>query len=118
MSGEPLIAIDGVPAGSVAANPWRGEVSLVIDGIERRLRPTFAALVAAEGELGSLVGLVERAGAGQLRLTEMAALLWHCLIEREETTREALGEALIHCGIAEASKRLRSILAQILQGAG
>ena len=101
-----------------AANAWRGEASLLIDGIERRLRPSFAALVAAEQELGSLVALVERAGAGELRLHEMAALFWHCLVEREELTREKLGEALIHCGIAEASKRLRTILTQILQGAG
>ena len=101
-----------------AANAWRGEASLLIDGIERRLRPSFAALVAAEQELGSLVALVERAGAGELRLHEMAALFWHCLVEREELAREKVGEALMHCGIAEASKRLRTILTQILQGAG
>jgi hypothetical protein len=100
------------------ANSWRGEASLVIDGIQRRLRPSFAALVAAEDELGSLVALVERAGAGELRLREMAALFWHCLVEREEMTREKMGEALTHIGIAEASKRLRTILTQILQGAG
>ena len=100
------------------ANAWRGEASLVINGIERRLRPSFAALVAAEHELGSLVALVERAGAGELRLHEMAALFWHCLVEREELAREKVGEALMHCGIAEASKRLRTILTQILQGAG
>lgn len=113
------MSADAVSAqGDQSANPWRGEVSLVIDGIERRLRPTFAALVAAEQELGSLVALVERAGAGGLRLEEMAALFWHCLVEREELAREKVGEALIHCGIAEGAKRLRAILAQILQGAG
>ena len=104
--------------GGQAANPWRGEVSLVIDGVERRLRPTFAAMVAAEQELGSLVALVERAGAGGLRLEEMAALFWHCLVEREELARDRVGEALIQCGLAEGAKRLRAILAQILQGAG
>ena len=56
--------------------------------------------------------------AGELRLHEMAALFWHCLVEREELAREKVGEALMHCGIAEASKRLRTILTQILQGAG
>jgi hypothetical protein len=36
------------------ANPVRGEASLVVAGQPRVLRPTFAALVAAEQELGSL----------------------------------------------------------------
>jgi hypothetical protein len=48
----------------------------------------------------------------------MAALFWHCVVEREGVTREKVGEALMHYGIAEASKRLRTILTQILQGAG
>lgn len=63
-------------------NPLRGEASLLIDGAKRLLRPTFTALVAAEEELGPLFALVERVGAGQLRLAEMAALFWHCLAER------------------------------------
>lgn len=108
----------GLAADGQMANSWRGEVSLVIDGVERRLRPSFAALVAAEKELGSLVALVERAGKGELRLEEMAALFWHCLVQREGLAREKVGEALVRCGIAEAAKRLRIILTQILQGAG
>ena len=34
------------------ANPWRGEASLVVAGAAQVLRPSFAALVAAEEELG------------------------------------------------------------------
>ena len=45
------------------ANAERGEAVLVIEGIPRLLRPTFSALVAAEGELGPLFALVERASA-------------------------------------------------------
>ena len=123
MSGEGTRGAGAGTPASIPANPaansWRGEVSLVIDGIERKLRPTFTALVAAEKELGSLVALVERAaGASGLKIEEMAALFWHCLVEREELAREKVGEALMHCGIAEAGKRLRTILTQILQGAG
>ncbi len=43
------------------------------------LRPSFAALVAAEQELGPLFALVERAAEGRLALGEMVALFWHCL---------------------------------------
>lgn len=99
------------------ANPWRGEASLVVAGMPHVLRPSFAALVAAEEELGPLFALVERAGAGQLRLSEMTALFWHCLAERGELTREQLGEAVAELGLAEASKPLRVLLGQILQGA-
>ncbi len=98
------------------ANPWRGEASLTIAGGSRLLRPSFAALVAAEEELGPLFALVERAGAGQLRLSELAALFWHCLSPRDDLTREAVGEAVVALGLAAASAPLRVLLGQILQG--
>jgi hypothetical protein len=97
-------------------NPHRGEAALIVAGTPRLLRPSFAALVAAEEELGPLFALVERAGAGQLRLAEMVALFWHCLAERDDLTREAVGEAVATQGLAQASKPLRVLLAAILQG--
>ncbi len=100
----------------MSPNPYRGEASLLVAGSPRLLRPSFAALVAAEEELGPLFALVERAGAGQLRLAEMAALFWHCLAERESLSREAVGDAVLVLGLAEASKPLRVVLGQILQG--
>lgn len=102
---------------TAAANPLRGEGELIIAGTPRVLRPSFSALVAAEEELGPLFALVERAGAGQLKLGEMVALFWHCLTNRDGLTREQVGEAVIELGLAGASKPLRSLLAQILQGA-
>ena len=98
------------------ANPWRGEASLTIAGKPHVLRPSFAALVAAEEELGPLFALVERAGAGQLRLSELAALFWHCLSPRGELTRDAVGDAVLAMGLAAASAPLRVLLGQILQG--
>ena len=100
------------------ANPHRGEAVLVVGGAERRLRPTYAALVAAEEELGPLFALVERAGSGQLRLAEMATLFWHCLDEREGLSRETVGQAVAEIGLAAAARPLRSLLAAILQGSG
>jgi len=100
----------------MTANPYRGEAALVVAGTPRLLRPTFAALVAAEDELGPLFALVERAGAGQLRLAEMAALFWHCLADRSAVDRDAVGSAALALGLAEASKPLRMLLGQILQG--
>ncbi len=97
-------------------NPYRGEAGLTVAGVPRLLRPSFTALVAAEEELGPLFALVERAGEGQLRLNEMTALFWHCLDSRDGLTREAVGEAVLALGLAQASKPLRVLLGQILQG--
>lgn len=102
----------------LTANPLRGEATFVIAGVPHVLRPSFSALVAAEEELGALFALVERAGAGELRLAEMAALFWHCLADRSAVTREAVGEAVMAQGLAACAKPLRTLLGQILQGAG
>lgn len=100
----------------MSANPYRGEAELTVAGSPRLLRPSFAALVMAEEELGPLFALVERAGAGQLRLTEITALFWHCLVDQGDLTREAVGDAVLQAGLAAASKPLRVLLGQILQG--
>ncbi len=104
-------------ANPVPHNPARGEAALRVAGEAVRLRPSFAALVAAEGELGSLFALVERAAAGGLSLAETVALFWHCVAERPDwLTREALGEAVTTGGLAAATAPLRVLLAQILAG--
>ena len=100
------------------ATAMRGETSLTVDGREMLLRPTYDALVRAEEELGSLFALVERTGDGQLRLAEMSALFWHCLADNRTVSREAVGHAVMNMGVAKAAKPLRTLLAQILQGAG
>lgn len=98
------------------ANPLRGEAMLPINGAVHVLRPSFAALVAAEEELGPLFALVERAAAGELRLAEMATLFWHCLEARDSVPREAVGEAVMAMGLAACATPLRTLLSQILKG--
>lgn len=99
------------------ANPARGEASFEVDGLALLLRPSFAALVAAEAELGPLFALVERAADGRLGLGEIAALFFHCAADRPaELTRERIGEAIADGGLAKATPALRMLLTQILQG--
>lgn len=107
---------DGLTDSAPVANRERGEASIVIDGRAVLLRPSFAALVAAEDELGPLFALVERAADGRLALGEMAALFWHCAVPRGALTREAVGESVLAMGLAAAARPLRSLLGQILQG--
>ena len=102
---------------SAAANALRGEAELRVGERVFVLRPSFAALVAAEAELGPLFALVERAADGRLGLGEMASLFWHCVKDRPEAlTREAVGDAVVEQGLATVTPALRVLLGQILQG--
>lgn len=95
----------------------RGEAEFRIGETALVLRPSFAALVAAEAELGPLFALVERAADGQLALGELASLFWHCVKDRpQEITRDAIGEAVVRQGLAAVTPALRMLLGQILQG--
>jgi hypothetical protein len=99
------------------ANAARGEAGLAVGGQTFLLRPSFAALVAAEAELGPLFALVERASAGQLTLAEMAGLFWHCLVDAPAgLTRDAFSEALVASGLASVTPALRQLLGQVLAG--
>lgn len=99
------------------ANPRRGEVALEVAGARWRLVPRFAALAAAEAELGSLFALIERASGGELRLVELVALFWHCLDPRPETlTRAAFAETLATTGLARLTPAYKALAIAILGG--
>lgn len=59
------------------ANPWEGEVAVVIDGERRVMKLTLAALAELEAALGadSLVALVERFEAGEFSTRDVLALI-------------------------------------------
>lgn len=59
------------------ANPWRGEVDLVIGGRRCAMRLTLGALAELEAELGesSLVDLVERFESRRFSSRDVLALL-------------------------------------------
>jgi hypothetical protein len=96
----------------MSANVVRGEA--IVAG--HMVRPSFNALVSAEEELGPLFALVERAASGQLKLSEMVALFWHCLSNQNEITREDFAEAVASGGLVAATPALKSLLGQILSG--
>jgi Phage tail tube protein, GTA-gp10 len=100
-----------------AAIAARGEAVFQAKDAAIMLRPTFAALVAAEEELGPLFALVERAAEGRLKLSEMATLFWHCRHDvAPDLTREAFCEVLAEAGMAAATPALKMLLGQILGG--
>ncbi|KIC49104.1 gene transfer agent family protein [Tateyamaria sp. ANG-S1] len=58
-------------------NPWRGEVTLVIDGEPQTMRLTLGALAGLEAALAepSLVALVERFEQGRFSSVDVLAVL-------------------------------------------
>lgn len=98
--------------GASRANAARGEAEIM----GHKLRPTFSALVAAEQELGPLFGLVERAAAGELKLSEMVGLFWHCLSDTNSISRPDFADEVVAGGLAGATPALKSLLGQILAG--
>jgi hypothetical protein len=59
------------------ANPWTGEVALVIDGERHRLKLTLGALAELEAglESGTLIQLVERFEGGGFSTRDVLALI-------------------------------------------
>jgi len=60
------------------ANPYRGEVELVLEGRARVMRLTLGALAELEADLesGSLMELVQRFESGEFSARDLLALLW------------------------------------------
>lgn len=89
----------------------------MINGTRLILRPSFAALIAAEEDLGSLFDLVERAASGRLKLGEIAILFWHCVRDRPAClTQEKLGAGIAALGLTGVTPALKILLKQILSG--
>jgi hypothetical protein len=59
------------------ANPWAGEVEVVLDGRPHRAKLTLGALAELEAglETGSLIELVERFEAGRFTTRDVLALV-------------------------------------------
>ena len=59
------------------ANPWRGEVELVLDGVPHTLRLTLGALAELEASLGSdtLIDLVRRFEEQRFSSRDVVALI-------------------------------------------
>ncbi|MGF1550902.1 MAG: GTA-gp10 family protein [Paracoccaceae bacterium] len=100
------------------ANPARGEASIVIDGVERRLCLTLGALAALEARLdaGGLVGLAERFEGGRVSAADLAALIAAGL----DGAGEPIGEAAVLAGEIEggAAGAMRAGLALLARSFG
>ncbi len=106
--------------GDIPCNPVRGEVTITLAGRRHVLRPSFAALAAAESEGKPILALVEEAAEGRTRLSDIAQLFHFCLAlegGEERPSPAELGEAILKTGLAEALTAYRRLLEVALGGA-
>ncbi|MGR3370879.1 MAG: gene transfer agent family protein [Sagittula sp.] len=97
------------------ANPWRGDVALVIDGERHVMRLTLGALAELEAglESGSLVELVQRFEDGRFSTRDVLALIVAGLRGGGWTGRAAdLMSAEIEGGPVGAAKAAAELLAR------
>ena len=97
------------------ANPYRGEVSITIDGRARTMRLTLGALAALEARLraGSLMELAERFEDGRVSTGDLVALLATGLAGAgEDLDEEALARAEIEGGAVGAMRKGMELLSR------
>lgn len=97
------------------ANPWTGEVALVIDGQRRVMKLTLGALAELEQtlETDTLVGLVERFEGSKYSSADVLALI--CAGLRgggADVTRDALFHSEIEGGPMAAARAAAELLAR------
>ncbi len=97
------------------ANPYAGEVALVVDGQRHVMKLTLGALAELEAELAedSLVALVERFETGRYRARDVIALLVAGLSAGGWSgDARALAHAEIEGGPVAAAQAAASLLAR------
>lgn len=103
------------------ANPWAGEVCLVLDGEPRVAKLTLGALAELETQLGadSLPDLVARFEGGPLRASDVLCLVAAGLRGGGWTGEERdLLTAEIDGGVLEASRVAAQLLARAFSVSG
>lgn len=110
------------PPGNPPANPLRGEVAITLDGQAFVMRPTFAAIMEIETELGGVVPLARRAAAGDFGLRDLAVVIRAGLNGAADADDERrvdldhVGEMIIATGVANVTGPVRDLLTRILGG--
>ncbi|MDF9302574.1 gene transfer agent family protein [Tritonibacter mobilis] len=96
------------------ANPYRGEVTLVLNGQPQLLKLTLGALAELEAELGEgdLISLVQRFESERFSSRDMLALLAAGLRGGgSEISRADLAQAEIEGGVMQATRVAAQLLA-------
>ncbi len=102
---------------SERANSLKGEVEITLSGERYVMRPSFAAIMAIEAELGGVVPLARRAAKGDFGLKDLTVIVREGLgaygtrLERNEVGAMILAE-----GLANVAGPVRDFLTTVLSG--
>ena len=102
----------------MTANPHRGEVVFeTADGRPIPLRPSFAAISAAEASLGPIIAFAARADKG-VSISELGILFHHCACAVDEAApdAEAFGTLILQRGLVGSLAVFKSLMDAILGG--
>lgn len=102
----------------MSVNAHRGEVGFeTADGRLIVLRPSFAALVAVEDTLGSILGLATRAEKG-VTVEELSVLFHHCAraIDPQAPDTQDFGALILAKGIVPSLAVFKALMEIILGG--
>jgi hypothetical protein len=102
------------------ANPWRGEVEVILNNESYVLRPTFDALCRIERELDTgLIEIAKRMANGKLALQELSKILLCCNAAAEgepALSAEIIQAAIPGDGLTSIIGAVSRMLTHVLQG--
>jgi len=102
---------------SGAPNPLRGEVAITLGGRAQVMRPTFAAIMEIEAELGGVVPLARRAAKGEFGLRDLTVVIRAGLNGAGgDETLEDVGALVLEAGVANVTAPVRDFLTNVLNG--
>lgn len=106
--------------GTERANPLKGEVEITFGTARHVMRPSFAAIMAIEAELGGVVPLARRAARGDFGLRDLTVIVRAGLnAARGPRFDEAeVGAMILTEGMAHVAGPVRDFLTAVLSGDG
>jgi len=99
------------------ANSLKGEVEIRLGGERFVMRPSFAAIMAIEAELGGVVPLARRAAKGDFGLKDLTVIVQEGLVARgTRLDRNEVGAMILTEGLANVAGPVRDFLTAVLSG--
>ncbi len=96
----------------------RGEVSITLGGVERKLTPSFKAIIALEEKTGEpLLDFIQRMGGKKFAARDVVAIVWAGLVgSGMEVTMEEAGDLVYQEGVMNVIKPLTDFISQLCTG--
>lgn len=104
---------------TVQANSARGEAVFRVQDQAILMRPSFAAIIAAEDSLGPMLALAIAAGEGKVALSHIVELFAACAVAAGDgpcPTKDEIADLVVQAGLQAALEPYHALLSAILKG--